>query len=148
MRQLFTLFIVLAFASSYSQTSAYKRFGGTITVVNDEVVKFDNEILVLYDIEPKLRPIFEWGLLYPSMFSPAPTTANASGGIEHRVTVTEFKIFPSASPKIKTFQFVILQNDGSKPKLYHMELVNQTANWKMDILTFVRGSRIAVLKMK
>ena len=142
----YLIFILSVFTTMAYAQSGFKRFAGTITVVTDEAIKYDNELLLLYHIDPKLKPIFEWGLLYPGLFRTA-ATENKSD-IAHKITISEFKILPSATPKIKTFQFVVLYNDGSPPRLYHLELANQAGNWKMDIHTFVRKSHVAQLRAK
>ena len=130
----------------HAQSDAIPRYKGAITLITNEAIKFDNELLLVYHTDPKLLPILELGLVYPDLLRATAAVVDPKAEIVHKITITEFKILSSASPKIKEFQFVALYNDGSKPKLFHLELTNETGHWKMDILTFIQGSRVLTLR--
>jgi hypothetical protein len=143
------LILLVGFTTTFAQSvSNYARFGGTITVVTDEAIKYDSEILVIYNIEPKLRPIFESGLLYPSLFKDdTAVTPSVTGEVKDSMTVSDFSIFQSESAKIKTFRFMVLQNNAGVAKQYWLQLVNNQVNWSTDILTFIEGVKIKSLKV-
>lgn len=144
MQKLLVLMMMFAISAVQAQ-SAYKRFSGKITVVTDEALKYDSELLLLYNIDPKLRPVFETGLLYPALLRDA-DSHEKTVEIAHKVTVSEFKIVQSASAKIKTFHFVVLQPNGTVPKLFMLQLVNDAGTWKMDIATFLKECRVLKLQ--
>src|SRR5688572_27655250 len=70
MKKLLAIILLLLFLPALAQNkkSIYKRFAGIITVMDDEVIKYDDELLIIYKTDHNIKKVFEVGMLYPGMF--------------------------------------------------------------------------------
>lgn len=157
MKKLLTILLLMLVFSGYAQKKKinYKRFSGTITVISEDAIKYDGEILILYDIEPKLRPVFESGILFPALLKgatanpiPTPSKPVAADEITHNFTIKKFQFVRprSKSGKIRKFKFLLYQKDIKDPTEYFVELWNPKASLKTEIRKFIRGCRLKAIK--
>lgn len=156
MTKIFTAFFLLLCLATTAQKKKiqdyYNPFKGSITVVGDDAIKFDNEIMILYETDVKYRGIFENGLLYPKLFGvAAPETVKAKNGkelINHNLTVSKFELvnMTADAGTVRKYKFRVLRKDEAKATEYFIKLANKNASVKTDTNTFVKGARLVWLK--
>jgi len=146
-------------------TQIFERYKGSIYVLEENKIKYDDVVLNIYGVSPSLRAIFEKGIFYPGLIA-----GNYSG----EVLKTRQKIdsFPakqnnfdilfginnlsisyfdeikslSNSPKIKRFKIYLWRQGLANPSLYFLELTNNTATEETDIKTFINGAKITFFR--
>ena len=149
------VFLILSFsANAQKKKTIYNRFSGTITVISEDAIKYDDELLIILNTETKLKQLFETGILYPAIIrSPAgikvsTAPADAVNTIKHDFTIQKLQLVRSKSKsgKIRRFKFVLYQNDIADPAEYFIELRNPKASFKTDIKKFIRGAKLTAIK--
>lgn len=143
----FLCLTVLFCGQAQKKKTVYKRFPGSIAVVEDDVIKYDDELLIIYKTDQNLKKVFETGILYPGMFKfPGINYRKADGlnNVVHNFTVLNSNWINSKNGKIRLFR-IILRHEGSKdrPYEYYFELFNPTATAKTNFGMFLPG---AILK--
>jgi len=138
----------------YSKTD-YSIYSGVITVLNDDTIKYNDEILIVTNTCKDLKLVFQKGILYPEIIKgPVPI---------HRGIVTkqeldslvlqsktdsleisdfeEFKFIKHTSGT-KFFRFWLYRIGLVNPTVCFIALYNETADRKTDLVTFINGSRL------
>jgi len=149
------VFLMLAFsANAQKKKISYKRFSGTITIISEDAIKYDDELLIILHTETRLKQLFETGILYPAIIrssagikvSTVPTAAVST--IKHDFTIQKVQLVRSKSKsgKIRKFKFELYQNDIADPTEYFIELRNPKASFKTDIKKFIRGAKLTAVK--
>ncbi len=142
----FLCLIVLFGGQAQKKKTVYKRFPGSITVVDQDVIKYDDELLIIYKTDHNLKKVFEAGILYPGMFKfPGVNYRKTDelNKIVHNFTVLRSNWINSKNGKIRLFR-IILMHEGSKdrPYEYYFELVNPAATAKTNFSAFLPGARL------
>jgi hypothetical protein len=155
MKKLLTLLLLLLFFSANAQKNKtyYKRFSGKISVVSEDVIKYDEEILIIYDTDAKLKPVFESGILFPNILKgfagikiAKPQKTDSVNNVNHNFTIQKFQMLRPKTRKVRQFKFLLYQNDIANPTEYFVELWNPKATWKTDIKKFIKGSKLKSIK--
>lgn len=147
MRRFLIVLLLTLFVSSYAQKKAdYKKFAGTITLIDNDVVKYDDELLIIYKTDHNIKKVFEVGILYPGLFKFPGITyrkTDAMSNVAHNFTVMGSNWINSKNGKIRLFRIILMQ-EGSKdrPYEYYFELVNPAATAKTNFATFLLGARL------
>lgn len=115
---------------------SYPGFSGKITEIDFNTFKFDDQVIVLDNINRSLKPIFLKGLLYPQIIA---TDISFISSLE------ELK-FLNTSPKVKRFKFWLFSKNVSNPTVYLLEITNEEAIVKTDIKTFIENGKLTFLK--
>ena len=114
----------------------YSIFSGDISEIDKNTFKYDTQILVLDNINPKLKSVFTKGILYPQIIG---NNASFISGFE------ELK-FLNISPKIKRFRFYLHNKNVMNPTVYLLEITNEQATEKTEIESFIENGTLAFLK--
>lgn len=123
------------FKENYSAQS-YPEFSGKISEIDFNTFKFDDQAIVLDNINRSLKPIFLKGLLYPQIIA---------NDISFISSLEELK-FLNTSPKVKRFKFWLFSKNVSNPSVYLLEITSEQATEKTDIKTFIENGKLTFLK--
>jgi|GEM_PF-4259271 len=148
-RVLIFFFLLLALTTHAQHKKAYKKFAGTITVIDQDVIKYDNELLVIYKTDKYLWQVFEVGLLFPEMFKDpgvAYQKTNAVNNLAHNFTVMGSQWINSKTGKVRLFKFTLLPTDNGKETEYFVELYNPKGTARGDFKNFLKGAQLVSLK--
>ncbi|MEO4005484.1 hypothetical protein [Flavobacterium sp. CAU 1735] len=115
---------------------SYPEFSGKITEIDFNTFKFDDQVIVLDNINRSLKPIFLKGLLYPQIIA---------DDISFISSLEELK-FLNISPKVKRFKLWLFKKNVSNPTVYLLEITNEQATEKTDIKTFIENGKLTFLK--
>lgn len=146
--------MLLFSANAQKKKINYKRFSGTITIISEEAIKYDDEIIIILNTETKLKQLFETGILFPAILrSSAGITVlkqptDSVSNIKHDFTIQKLQLVRSKSKsgKIRKFKFLLYQNDIANPTEYFIELWNAKASFKTDTKKFIRGAKLTAIK--
>jgi len=133
----------------------FERFAGKIFMVNENIIKYDNEVLIVNNTEKQLIAIFEKGIFYPSII-----TGKVKTGISRKqdldsmlirndsLRISNFKElnFLNKSAKAKRFKFWLYLKGMANPTAYFIELTNEKADEKTDTETFINNSKLTFCK--
>lgn len=142
------LLLVLS-AHAQKKKAQYHRFAGVITVVDKDVIRYDDELLLIYNTDINLMKVFEAGLLYPGMFKYPGITyqkKDALNAVVHNFTVEGCHWINSKSGKIRLFKLVLLQKNSNQSDAYLVELYNPKGTSKGDFNKFVQGAQLKAIK--
>jgi len=114
----------------------YSRFSGNISEIDKNTFKYDDQILVLENIDVKLKSIFSKGILYPQIIG---NNISFIGSFE------ELK-FLKVSPKVKRFRFWLYTKKMMNPTVYLLEITNEQATEKTGIESFIENGKLTFLK--
>lgn len=138
------------FEKEYKKQEYYK-FEGRITVVDEFTIKYDDEILSIYNTKAELKKVFEKGIFYPRIIT-GPLKSGKPRKIELesmlfrddslRITDFEEQIFLNYYPKVKRFKFWLYMKGVANPTVYFIELTNENAKAETDIENFINGSKL------
>lgn len=183
MKLVATLIMTMIIFSTFSQNreriqnvisnekgQSYQRFGGKITVKDDNTFLFDDKFLFVTNTENKLKEIFKNGLLYPRIFggitsdehsktkeqvklSEKRDTAAIRIVVKDKLSflfnidslrISDLKEVKSAkvTPKSKRLEFLLFRKGLMNPTSYTVELTNDNASEETDIVTFIKGARL------
>jgi hypothetical protein len=149
------LFSAIAFlllflpALAQQKKPVYKRFSGTITVIDADVIKYDDELLVIYKTDNYLKKVFESGLLFPGMFKyPGKTyqKKDTPNSVVHNFTVASCQWINSKSGKIRLFKLVLVPNNNQPAEEYYIELYSPNGTSKSDFNNFIREAQLTSFK--
>ena len=134
----------------------YKRFEGKILVLNDTIIKYDEEILEIKFIGKELKTIFEKGIFYPSIITGGwEESKRRIEGLDPKILsrknlmITDFEelSFLSKPPKVKRFRFWLFDIGYSgNPSVYFIELTNDNATSETNLETFINGARLTFFR--
>lgn len=147
MKKLVCLAFLLCVLPVCAQKKApvFKRFSGTVTVVDHDVIKFDDELLIIYKSDNNIKKVFESGLLYPGMFKFPGIKykqKDALNAVFHNFTVTSAHWINSKSGQVRLLKLVLLQNGAKQSVEYFVELFNPKGTSKGDFLNFVQEAQL------
>jgi hypothetical protein len=133
----------------------YSIYTGVITVLNDDTIKYNDEILIVTNTCKDLKLIFQKGILYPEIINGQVTVNKGlvtkqeldsqllvSKADSLEITDFEELAFIKHSPGTKFFHFWLYRKGVVNPSVCFIALYNKTANRKTDLLTFINGSRL------
>lgn len=145
-RILAIVFALLVVPLAAQTKTTHKRFAGTITVIDQEVIKYDDELLIIYKTDHNIKKTFETGLIYPGMFKFPGINyrkTDALNKVVHNFTVLSSNWINSKNGKVRLFR-IILMHEGSKqhPYEYYFELVNPAATSKTNFSVFLAGAKL------
>ena len=142
------------FAKEYKKQD-FKRYCGQITVINESTIKYNEEVLFIWDTKKELIRIFKQGIFYSELITgPVKTGESRKKELENMVlrndslkisNLEELK-FLSNSPKVKRFRFWLYINGMMNPTVYFFELTNNVATKKTNIETFIKNSKLTFFK--
>ncbi len=133
----------------------YNRYSGTITVVDQDTIKYDDEVLIIFNTCKNLIPIFQRGIFYPSII-----TGPVKKGMARKqeldsmlfrndsLRISDFAElkFLRKSSKAKFFRFWLYSKGMLNPTVCFIELTNDSATPKTNLETFITGSRLIFYK--
>lgn len=151
MKNFLAMALLLLFLPALAQKKkpVYKRFAGTITVIDQDVINYDDELLLIYKTDKNLKKVFESGLLYPGMFKYPGIIyqkKDALNAVVHNFTVASCQWINSKSGKIRLFKLVLMQKNKEQPTEYYVELYNAKGTSKGDFNTFVENAQLKSIK--
>jgi hypothetical protein len=134
---------------------SYNHFSGTITTIDNDTIKYDDEVLMIFNTCKDLKPIFQKGIFYPSII-----TGPVKKGLARKqeldsmlfrndsLRISDFAElkFIKKSSKAKFFRFWLYSKGMFNPTVCFIELTNDSATHKTDIGTFVNGSKLTFFK--
>jgi len=141
----------------------YKRFAGTIEIVDKNNIRFGNKILRGY-FPPELKSIFTQGIFYPKIITGDSVAPKKSSEEINKMTdgqrvfynmtqndtlrIGEFEElkFLSKNPTIKRFRYWEYRKGFANPKVYFIELTNMAADKSTDMETFIKGATLTFVK--
>ena len=141
-------------AKIFSQN--YMRFDGKILIVNENTIKYDDEVLLIYNTSNELKAIFEKGIFYPSIIT-GPVKKGLSRKEEldstmkilrnDSLSISDFEEQNNfgGSPKEKKFEFLLFSKGRMNPTVYYIELTNDNATRETDLKTFINGARLSLV---
>ena len=141
-------------AKIFSQN--YMRFDGKILIVNENTIKYDDEVLLIYNTSNELKAIFEKGIFYPSIIT-GPVKKGLSRKEEldstmkilrnDSLSISDFEEQNNfgGSPKEKKFKFLLFSKGLMNPTVYYIELTNDNATRETDLKTFINGARLTLV---
>jgi hypothetical protein len=149
---LITFLILFFSAHGQKKKSVYIRFLGNITAINEEVIKYDDEILIIYETDIWVKEVFQSGIIYPGIIREAagipPPKKPVAGEITHNLTVQKL-IWMKPKPKygkIRVFKFLLYQNDINNPTEYFVELTNSAASFTTPMRRFIKEAKLKSIK--
>jgi hypothetical protein len=133
----------------------YSMYSGIITVLNDDTIKYNDEVLIVTNTCKYLKLIFQKGILYPEIINgyvpvnkgivtkkelDSLSVLISSDSLE----ITEFEelTFIKRSQGTKIFRFWLFRKGLMNPTVCFVALYNETADRKTDIITFINGSKL------
>lgn len=151
MKKLLTFLCLMLLFSGQAQKKkmVYKRFSGSITVVDQDVIKYDDELLIIYKTDKNLKKVFESGLLYPGLFKYPGITyqkKDAQNSVFHNFTVESCQWINSKSGKIRWFKLTLKPKNEEQSTVYYIELYNPKGTSKGDFGNFVQGALLKTIK--
>jgi hypothetical protein len=117
--------------------------------------KYDDEVLIIFNTDDKLKAVFQKGIFYPEIITgPVLNGSERKQDLESMVIrndslrISNFKElnFLSKSPKIKRFKFWLYLKGRANPTAYFIELTNTKATAKTDIESFIKGCKLTFVK--
>lgn len=152
MQRLLTLFFLILLVPVQAQQpkADYKKFAGTITVIDQDVIKYDDELLLIYKTDKYLWKIFEAGFLYPQMFKKpgvAYQKKDERNPMVHNFTIASSQWINSKSGKVRLFKFALLPKDGKEPTEYLVKLYNPKGTSKGDFMNYLKDAELVMLKI-
>jgi len=136
-------------AMAQKKKPVYKKFAGVITVIDQDVIKYDDELLLIYHTDKNLMKVFESGLLFPGLFKYPGVTyqkKDALNDVLHNFTVESCSWINSKSGKVRLFKLVLLQKTGNQSSEYYVELYNPKGTSKGDFNNFIKGAQLKSIK--
>jgi hypothetical protein len=147
----FFFLMLLVPAQAQHKKANYKKFAGTITVIDQDAIKYDGELLIIYKTDKYLWQVFESGLLFPALFEQpgvAYQKTNATNPMVHNFTVVSSQWINSKSGKVRLFKVAMLPKDSVEPTEYLVELYNPKGTSKGDFRNFLRGAQLRSFKKR
>lgn len=138
------------FSKKYTKQN-YSQFEGNITIVDENTIKYDDEVLLVYNTGNELKKIFEKGIFYPRIITGPVKTGDARKADlesmlirDDSLIITDFEeqTFLSNSPKVKRFKFWLFMKGAVNPTVYFIELTNESATTETKIESFINGARL------
>jgi len=143
----------------------YQRFKGTISVLSETAIKYDDKVLEIYNTSASLMPIFKKGIFYANIITgnePA-TVAKTKEELHSlppdqkilyslgrtdstRISNFEELKFLHNSPEIKRFRFWLYRPGMANPQVYFIELTNEQATAQTDMTSFINGATLTFFK--
>lgn len=136
-------------AAAQKKKTVYNRFAGVITVIDQDVIKYDDELLLIYNTDKNLMKVFESGLLYPGLFKYPGIVyqkKDALNAVVHNFTVENCRWINSKSGKIRLFKLVLSQKNSNQSTEYYVELYNPNGTSKGDFSNFVQHAKLKSIK--
>ncbi|MFT3794567.1 hypothetical protein [Flavobacterium sp.] len=151
MKNWLTFLCLIAFFCGQAQNKkqVYKRFSGTITVVDEDVIKYDDELLLIYKTDKYLKMVFESGLLYPGMFKYPGILyqkKDALNAVVHNFTVESCQWINSKSGKSRLFKLMLKPKKDSQSTAYYIEIYNAKGTARSDFSNFVQGAELKSIR--
>ena len=151
MKKFLPILLLLLFVPALAQKKkpGYKRFSGVITIVDEDVIKYDDEMLIIYKTDKNLKKVFEAGLLYPGMFKYPGITyqkKDALNAVVHNFTVESSQWINSKSGKVRFFKLVLLEKSSNQSTEYYIELFSANGTSKGDFSKFVQDAQLKSIK--
>jgi len=164
------LIILLTFVSAKAQTQGdhekvlaekyfetkykpqlHNRYIGKVLVVNENMFKYDEEILLVYNTNKDYKVIFENGTLYPALI-----TGDVEKGLVRKedlksmvfrndsLRISNFHelTFLEKTPKVKRFEFWLFFKGFANPTVYFVELTNKNATRRTSLFEFLKNARL------
>lgn len=145
----FLCLIVLFSGQAQKKKMIYKRFAGNIAVVDEDVIKYDDELFIIYKTDKNLKKVFESGLLYPGLFKYPGITyqkKDALNVVFHNFTVESCQWINSKSGKVRLFKLMLKPKNDAQSTAYYIELYNPKGTSKGDFNNFIQGATLKTIK--
>jgi hypothetical protein len=133
----------------------YNTYSGLIEIINEDTIKYDNQILIVNYTCKYLKLIFRKGLIYPEILTDDIKVQKGlvtKQGLDSLIVssrndsmqITDFEEikFIKKKPNTKIFRFWLYSPGITNPTVCFVSLKNKTANRKTDIVTFISGSEL------
>ena len=130
----------------FSKNIDFPKFTGHISISKD-TIEFDSSIIIIHDTDPKIRKLFELGLLFPDLIYGASTSGDkyvirkSHGTDTLNIDVSELH-FPNQRADTRSFALLLARKELSNPFLYLFELTNETADSKMNLKQFIEKAKV------
>lgn len=152
-----------AFKTKYKK-QFFKRFHGTISLVNETTFTYRDRTLIVNDTNIELKTICKIGLLYPEIITgklrykpltKKELTAMTSEQkqlydmvIQDGLTISNLEElrFLNTIPQIKRYSFLLFEKGFSNPTICYMELTNERALPSTSVVSFIEGSKLTFFK--
>ncbi|TSD66867.1 hypothetical protein FFF34_005555 [Inquilinus sp. KBS0705] len=151
----------LFFARNYKEQS-FRKFNGEIIVTNIDVYRYNNQVLILNNLDYASKTIFEKGLFYPEIITGKVIlklkTELDSLTMEKRalynyinqdtLNISSFEELKqlNKTPQQRRFRFWLFRKGRLNPTVCFIELTNINATVKTDISAFIAGSTLTFHK--
>ncbi len=135
--------IKILFRTQYKK-QFFQKYSGNITIkerTDLTSVQFDSLTVNVRKDASKYNPLFTSGLLSAQMLNVSIKDTNTICCFE------ELKYLKYPSTK-KRFKFLVFERNMFNPCVYLLELTNENANEKTDLVTFINGSKLTFLFLK
>jgi hypothetical protein len=133
----------------------YRIYSGAINVLNDDTIKYNDEIIIVTNTCNDLKLVFKKGILYPEIIKePVPIHRGLVSKQEldslvlqsktDSLEITDFEElkFIKHSPGTRFFHFWLFRTGLANPTVCFVALYNKSASRKTDLATFINGARL------
>jgi hypothetical protein len=134
---------------------SYDRYSGVITIVDNDTYKYEDEVLMVYNTCPSLKTIFQKGIFYPGII-----TGTVKKGLDRKqeldsmlfrndsLTISDLQElrFLRKSPNSRFFRFWLYSKSMFNPTVCVIELTNDSATKKTELVTFIKESKLTFFK--
>lgn len=162
---LLVLLFCLPALNSFSQSDSlfkgiyvkegFERYNGTITVLGDTAIKYDEIMLKVSTKISELRSLFTEGIFYPSILFGNNSESGWEKGKPSQglfdMSVISISIFkeiklPEIIVKRKRYRMWIWYKSFANPTEYEFDIENDTATATTDLATFVKDAKVTYIR--
>ena len=150
------------FEKEYSKTY-FDKFKGDITIIGNGII-FGDKTFVITNTTKELKPIFSSGLFYPNIITgdgkpiiKSQAELDTLSTLQKmfynmsrsdNLTISEFEElkFLTKSYTQKRFRFWLFRKGAANPTVCFIELTNDKANSKTELIAFINGAALTYFK--
>ena len=144
------------------QITYFEKYNGTISISDKQLIKYNENVIEIWDSDSLMRLIFEIGIIYPEIIASTPTNGKEVkfDSITHKIkpwfvldskdtfTISNVKLvlLNNSTIKSRRFQFLKIRDGTANPSLYYFELTNEDATKKTNLRNFILGAKLTLFR--